>query len=162
MALLSILAYPDPRLRVRAAPVQRFDAALERLVDDMFETMYASRAIGLAASQVDVHRQVVTIDVSGRGAAPEVYVNPRLLEQRRPCLVEESCLSVPGVVELVRRPTVLRVRAQDRRGVVHERELSGLSAACLGHEMDHLAGRLFIDRLSLIKRLRMRAQLACA
>jgi peptide deformylase len=158
MALLPILQYPDPRLRTRAAPVRSFDAALSRLVDDMFETMYAARAIGLAATQVDVHRQVVTIDVSGSGAAPEVFINPQILAQRRPALVEESCLSVPGVLERVRRSTVLRVRSHDRAGRVQERELADMLAVCLGHEIDHLAGRLFVDRLSVFKRLRVRAR----
>ena len=160
MALLEILEYPDPRLRTRAQPVREFDAALGRLIDDMFETMYAARGIGLAATQVDVHRQVVTIDVSGKGAAPEVFINPEILSRRRLGKVEESCLSVPGVKDLVTRPTVLRVRALDRDGVPCVRELDGMLAVCLGHEIDHLRGRLFVDHLSLFRRLRLRWRFA--
>ena len=160
MALLDIVEYPDPRLRTRAQPVHAFDPALARLIDDMFETMYAARAIGLAATQVDVHRRVVTIDVSGKGVAPEVFINPEILAQRRPGVVEESCLSLPGVVGLVKRPTVLRVRSHDRTGRVQEREIGDMLAVCLDHEIDHLEGRLFVDHLSLFRRLRVRARFA--
>jgi len=162
MALLPLLAYPDPRLRRRAEPVRVFDADLARLIDDMFETMYAARGIGLAATQVDVHRQVVTIDVSGRGDSPEVFINPQIVARRRLGKVEESCLSVPGVSDLVRRHTVVRVRAQDRNGAPIERELEGMLAVCLGHEIDHLHGRLFVDHLSILRRLRVRLRFALA
>ncbi len=162
MALLPILAYPDARLRRRAEPVQVFDAELGRLIDDMFETMYAARGIGLAATQVDVHRQVVTIDVSGKGESPEVFINPQIVARRRLGKVEESCLSVPGVSALVKRHTVVRVRARDRAGARIERELDGLLAVCLGHEIDHLRGRLFVDHLSFIRRLRVRLRFALA
>ena len=162
MALLPILAYPDPRLRRRAEPVRVFDADLARLVDDMFETMYAARGIGLAATQVDVHRQVVTIDISGKGESPEVFINPQIVARRRLGQVEESCLSVPGVSDRVKRHTVVRVRAQDRTGAPIERELDGMLAVCLGHEIDHLRGRLFVDHLPLIRRLRVRLRFALA
>jgi peptide deformylase len=156
MALRPVLEYPDPRLRTRAEPVRHFDAELACLIDDLFETLYASRAIGLAATQVDVHRQVLAIDLSARGEAPEVFINPRILSRRRIGIVEESCVSLPGISECVRRATVLRVHYQDRHGQAVEREVNGLLAVCLGHEIDHLEGRLFIDRLSLLKRLRLR------
>ena len=121
-----------------------------------------ARGIGLAATQVDVHRQVVTIDVSGKGEAPEVFINPQIMARRRLGKVEESCLSVPGVSDLVRRHTVVRVRAQDRAGASIERELEGMLAVCLGHEIDHLQGRLFVDRLSILRRLRVRLRFARA
>jgi peptide deformylase len=162
MAQLPILEYPNARLRTRAQPVRQFDAALARLIDDMFETMYAARGIGLAATQVDVHLQVVTIDISGKGEAPEVFINPEILSSRRLGKVEESCLSVPGVADLVRRHTVLRVRALDRNGQSVVREVEGMLAVCLGHEVDHLRGRLFVDRLSLFKRLLVRLHFARA
>lgn len=162
MALLPILAYPDPRLRRRAEPVRVFDADLARLIDDMFETLYAARGIGLAATQVDVHRQVVTIDISGKGEAPEVFINPQIVSRRRLGKVEESCLSVPGVSDLVKRHTVVRVKAQDRNGAPVERELDGMLAVCLGHEIDHLRGRLFVDHLPIIRRLRVRLRFALA
>ncbi len=159
MARLTVLEYPDPRLRKRAQAVQRFDAALSGLIDDMFETMYATNGMGLAATQVDVHQQVITIDVSGKASAPEVFINPRILSRSRAALVEESCLSVPGVSELVKRATVLRVQAFDRAGKACERNIEDLLAVCLQHEMDHLAGKLFTDRLSLLQRLRVRRKL---
>jgi len=159
MARLNVLEFPDPRLRTRAQPVQRFDAALASLVDDMFETMYATNGMGLAATQVGVHQQVITIDVSGNASAPEVFVNPRILLRSRLGLVEESCLSLPGVCETVKRHTALRFRAFDRAGKVCERNMDGLLAVCLQHEMDHLAGKLFIDRLSFLQRLRVRKAL---
>jgi len=159
MARLAVLEYPDPRLRTVASPVQVFDAALSQLIDDMFETMYAASAIGLAATQVDVHRQVVVLDVSGSARGPHVFVNPRILSQDTPGLVEESCMSVPGVIDVVPRATRLRVLALDATGASSERQVEGLAAVCLQHEMDHLAGRLFVDRLSYFKRLRVRWKL---
>jgi len=159
MARLTLLEYPDPRLRKRADPVRRFDTALSGLIDDMFETMYATQGMGLAATQVDVHQQLITIDVSGNATAPEVFINPRILSSSRAALVEESCLSLPGVCELVKRSTVLRVHALDRTGRTCERTLEGLLAVCLQHEMDHLVGKLFVDRLSLLQRLRVRRNL---
>jgi len=160
MALLPILEYPDPRLRTRAEPVRQFDAGLARLIDDLFETMYAARGIGLAATQVDVHRQVVVIDVSGKGEAPEVFINPEIVSRRRLGKVEESCLSVPGLTEFVKRHTVVQVRALDRHGAPVVREVDGMLAVCLGHEIDHLRGRLFVDHLSILKRLLVRRQFA--
>lgn len=155
MACLDILAYPDPRLRIPAQPVHAFDRELGQLVDDMFDTLYASRGIGLAAPQVNVARKVITIDVSGREAAPEVFINPVILADDAPGLVEESCLSVPGVLGNVLRATRLKVRAHARDGSLFERDLEGLLAVCLQHEIDHLRGRLFVDRLSLVRRLQI-------
>jgi len=160
MTCRAILEYPDPRLRRRAQTVVNFDATLQGLVDDLFETLYASRGIGLAAPQIDVPLQVVAIDISGTASAPQVFINPLILARSRIGTVEESCLSLPGVSGLVKRPTQLRVRAQDRNGVAFERDLDGLLAVCLGHEIDHLAGRLFIDALSFFQRLRLRRRLA--
>lgn len=152
----AVLEHPDPRLRTVAVPVDAFDDALRALVDDLFETMYAGRAIGLAATQVDEHRRVVVLDVSGNASEPQVFVNPQILSQDTIGMVEESCMSVPGVLDSVRRATRLRVRALDVQGQPFERRLQGLAAVCLLHEVDHLDGRLFIDRLSYLRRLRWR------
>ena len=160
MARLAILEYPDPRLRRRAEPVAAVDDDVTRLVDDMLETMYATRGIGLAATQVDVHRQVLVMDVSRERNAPQVFINPQVLEAQAEGMVEESCLSVPGVVASIRRSTRLRVRHLDREGRPCERTLEMLAAVCLQHEMDHLQGRVLLDRLPwhvrLLMRLRMR------
>jgi peptide deformylase len=160
MARLPILEYPDPRLRTKARPVSSFDQTLHSLIADMFETMYCARAIGLAASQVDVHLQVITIDTSAAADSPQVFINPRILSLGTTGLVEESCLSLPGVVANVPRATSLRVRAHDSAGALHDRDLEGVPAVCLLHEMDHLEGRLFVDYLSLFKRLRIRSRLS--
>jgi len=162
MAQLDVLAFPDPRLRRRAEPVRVFDAELARLVDDLLETLHATRAIGLAATQVDVHRQVLVIDLSGGAAPPEVFVNPRIVARHRYGMVEESCLSLPGLVDSVQRPIALRVRYADRAGREHERELDGMLAVCLQHEIDHLQGTLFLDRLPFFRRLRARRRLRAA
>jgi len=159
MGRLAVLEYPDPRLRTKARPVSAFDESLQRLIADMFETMYAARGIGLAASQVDVHLQVITIDISEDANSPQVFINPIILSRGNIGLVEESCLSLPGVLVDVRRATQLRVRAQDTAGSLYDRDLEGVPAVCLQHEMDHLDGRLFVDRLSLFKRLRIRRRL---
>ncbi len=157
MAQRPILEYPDPRLRMRADPVTVFDASVAELVDDLLEALYATTAIGLSAPQVDDRRRVLVADLSGDGSAPQVYVNPEILSSAMPGIVEESCLSVPGVVGNVVRSTRVRVRAQDRFGKPFERDLEGMDAVCLQHEMDHLEGKLFVDRLSPIRRLLFRA-----
>ena len=159
MAQLTILEFPDPRLRTRAAPVRDFDPALERLIDDMLETMYAAPGIGLAATQVDVHRAVIVIDVSELRSEPLVFINPRLVGREGLAQSEEGCLSVPQIYEPVERAARVRVQAQDRHGVAFERELEGLLAVCVQHEMDHLDGRLFVDYLSSLKRERIRRRL---
>jgi peptide deformylase len=156
MSLLDILEYPDPRLRIRAEPVTAFDAELGRLIDDMLETMYASRGIGLAATQVNVHRQVIVMDISSDAGAPQIFVNPIVTSRDMTAMVEESCLSVPGVVGNVARSAKLGVRYLDRHGAAQAVEADGLRAVCLQHEMDHLQGRLFVDRLSIFKRLQFR------
>ena len=159
MAQLTILEFPDPRLRTRAAPVQEFDASLARLIEDMFETMYAAPGIGLAATQVDVHRAVIVIDASETRNEPQLFINPRILSREGVEQTEEGCLSVPQVYELVERAARVRVRAQDRHGVYFEREREELLAVCVQHEMDHVEGRLFIDYLSSLNRERIRRKL---
>jgi len=159
MALLTILEYPDPRLRTRAQPVTEFDQPLASLVQDMFETMYAAPGIGLAATQVDVHRRLIVIDVSAERTEPQVFINPEILEREGSCETEEGCLSVPGVFDQVERAERVRVRFQDATGKSEERELTGVIAVCLQHEMDHLEGKLFVDYLSDLKRQRIRRKL---
>jgi peptide deformylase len=159
MALLNILEFPDPRLRTRAAPVTRFDAAFAQLVDDMFETMYAAPGIGLAATQVDYHQRLIVIDVSQEKDQPLVLINPVILARDGVSEFEEGCLSVPGYFDEVERAAKVRVRAQDRDGQVFELEAEGLLAVCIQHEMDHLEGKLFVDYLSELKRTRVRKKL---
>jgi peptide deformylase len=159
MSLLTILEYPDPRLRTRARPVEEFDAALGKLIDDMFETMYAAPGIGLAATQVDVHQRLIVIDVSAEHNEPLVFINPEILVRDGVGITEEGCLSVPGVFDEVQRAAKVRVRAQDGTGAVFERDLEGVLAVCLQHEMDHLEGKLFVDYLSDLKRDRIRKKL---
>jgi peptide deformylase len=159
MALLQILEYPDPRLRTRAAPVQAFDAALRQFIADMFETMYAAPGIGLAATQVDVHRAIIVMDLSKEKNQPHVFINPEILARDGLAMSEEGCLSVPNVYEPVERAAQVRVRAHDADGQRFERDLDGLIAVCLQHEMDHLDGKLFVDYLSFLKRGRIRRKL---
>jgi len=160
MALLTILEFPDPRLRTRAVPVTQFDARLSTLVDDMFETMYAAPGIGLAATQINEHIQLIVIDVSEEKNQPLVFINPLItVLDKEPSDYEEGCLSVPGFYEKVTRPAHIRVKAQDRNGKVFDIEPEGLLAVCIQHEMDHLNGKLFVDYLSPLKRSRIRDKL---
>ena len=159
MAIMPILEFPDPKLRKKAVPVARVDAALNRLIDDMFETMYAAPGIGLAATQVDVHQRLLVADVSTEKNAPFVLINPEILEKDGVAVTEEGCLSVPGFYEEVERANHIRVRFLDRTGAVNEREFEGLMAVCVQHEIDHLNGRLFVDYLSEAKRQRIRKRL---
>jgi peptide deformylase len=159
MARLSILEFPDPRLRTRAAPVRSFDAALQRLVADMLETMYVAPGIGLAATQVNVHRALLVMDTSQEKNQPQVFINPEILSRDGVEVSEEGCLSVPSVFEEIERAARVRVRAQNTDGSVFERDLEGIDAVCLQHEMDHLAGKLFVDYLSNLKRERIRRKL---
>ena len=159
MSLLTILEYPDPRLRTRAEPVTVFDEALGRQIDDMFETMYAAPGIGLAATQVDYHRQLIVIDVSETKDARRVFINPVILARSGTAMMEEGCLSVPGIFDEVQRAASVRVRARDRHGIEFEQDLDGILAVCLQHEMDHLEGKLFVDYLSDLKRERIRKKL---
>jgi len=159
MARLTILEYQDPRLRTRAEPVTVFDPALQQLIEDMFETMYAAPGIGLAATQVNVHRRLIVIDVSKEANQPQVFINPEILSREGLGKVEEGCLSVPGIFDDIERAEKIRIRALDRSGVAYERDLEGMLAVCLQHEMDHLDGRLFVDYLSDLKRERIRRKL---
>ena len=159
MSLRTILEFPDPRLRARASPVRRFDAELGGLIDDMFETMYAAPGIGLAASQVDVHRRVLVIDISDSRDQPRVFINPEILYREGEEETEEGCLSVPGIFDGVVRASKVRVRWQDRTGATIEDNFEGMMAVCIQHEMDHLEGKLFVDYLSDLKRQRIRKKL---
>ena len=159
MALRSILEYPDPRLRTRAQPVTQFDAALGTLIEDMLETMYAAPGIGLAATQVDVHKRLIVIDLSEERNAPLVLINPEITEREGEAKTEEGCLSVPGIFDEIKRATRIRVRSHDRTGQVSEAEYTDLLAVCIQHEMDHLEGKLFVDYLSEMKRERIRKRL---
>jgi peptide deformylase len=159
MALRTILEFPDPRLRKRAEPVTRFDAALGTLIDDMLETMYAAPGIGLAATQVDVHQRVIVIDISREHNEPLVLVNPEILAREGEANTEEGCLSVPNIFDEIKRAAKVRVRAQDRNGTSFERDFDDILAVCVQHEMDHLEGRLFVDYLSDLKRERIRKKL---
>jgi peptide deformylase len=156
MALLPILEYPDPRLRLRAKPVTKVDDRIRRLIDDMLETMYEAPGIGLAATQVDVHERVIVIDISERNDEPVCLVNPEILEKEGSINSEEGCLSVPEFFEFVDRAERIRVRALDRQGEIMEFEAEGMLAVCIQHEMDHLEGKLFVDYLSALKRERVR------
>lgn len=162
MAVRKILEYPDPRLMEVSLPVKEFDQGVRELAADLIETLHASEAIGLCAPQVDDRRQVLVMDHSGDRSAPEVYVNPNILARARFGFVEEQCLSVPGVAVNVFRATAIRVSARDASGVAFERELSGMPAVCLQHEMDHFDGKLLVDRLNWFKRRRLRAAIAKA
>ena len=156
MALLPILEYPDPRLRMRAKPVTKVDDRIRRLIDDMLETMYAAPGIGLAATQVDVHERVIVIDVSERSDTPVCLVNPEILEKEGNINSEEGCLSVPEYFEYVDRAEKIRVRALDRDGNTIEFDAEDMLAVCIQHEMDHLEGKLFVDYLSSLKRERVK------
>jgi peptide deformylase len=160
MAVLEILEFPDPRLRTRAQPVAQVTDATRALIDDMFETMYDAPGIGLAATQVNVHERILVIDLSEDQSQPQVFINPEVTVLD-PELGEydEGCLSVPGFYETVNRPRRVRVSALDRNGEPFTRELEGLLAICLQHEIDHLNGKLFVDYLSPLKRQRIRKKL---
>jgi len=160
MALLEILEFPDPRLRTRARPVAAVTDATRRLIDDMFETMYAAPGIGLAATQVDVHERILVIDVSEDQSQPRVFINPEITVLDETLgEYDEGCLSVPGFYETVNRPRRVSVTALDRNGDAFTEQLEGLLAICLQHEVDHLDGKLFVDYISPLKRQRIRRKL---
>ena len=159
MALLPILEFPDPRLRTRAKPVEAVDAALARLIDDMFETMYAAPGIGLAATQVDRHIRLVVMDVSEDKSEPRVFINPEILSKEGVQVYQEGCLSVPGIFADVERADRIRLRARDREFREYELEADGLLAVCIQHELDHLEGKVFVDYLSPFKREQVRRRL---
>ncbi|MEO6264167.1 MAG: peptide deformylase [Luteimonas sp.] len=163
MAQLPILEFPDPRLRTQAAPVDPVwlaDPATQRLFDDMFETMYAAPGVGLAASQVDVHRRFMVIDVSEEKNRPLVFVNPQITARSGEQVYQEGCLSFPGIFADVTRSGEITVTALDRHGTSFELDTDGLLAVCIQHEMDHLVGKLFVDYLSPLKREMVRKKLA--
>ncbi len=159
MTKLVILEYPDPRLRKTAAPVTVFDDALRQLADDMLETMYAAKGVGLAATQVDVHKRLIVLDISETRDQPLVLINPELLKLEGSGPGEEGCLSLPGIYDKLTRATHIRVRAQGRDGQAFEMDADGLLAVCIQHEMDHLQGKLFVDYLSELKRQLIRRRL---
>lgn len=159
MALLPVLKYPDPRLRKVAAPVERVDDEVRTLVRDMAETMYAAPGIGLAATQVDVHRRIIVIDISDTRDQLRTFINPVILDKSGDAEFEEGCLSVPGVYEKVQRAQHVTVQALDADGRSYTFEAEDLLAICIQHEMDHLEGKVFVDRLSRLKQQRIVAKL---
>ena len=159
MAILEILHFPDPRLRNIAQPVQTVDDDIRQLLDDMLDTMYAAPGIGLAATQLNIDKRVVVIDVSEEKDQPLCLINPEILGLEGVEEMEEGCLSVPGVYEMVQRADQVRLRALDRNGQSFEMQAGGLVAVCIQHEIDHLDGKLFVDYLSQLKRTRIRKKL---
>jgi peptide deformylase len=160
MSLLNILRYPDPRLHKVAKPVTKFDARIRQLVDDMAETMYEAPGIGLAASQVDVHEQVIVIDTSETRSDLRAYINPEILwASPEKQIYDEGCLSVPGIYDGVERHVSIKVRAHDVDGKPFELDAEGLLAVCIQHEMDHLKGKVFVEYLSPLKRNRIKTKL---
>ena len=159
MALLSILQYPDPRLHTRAQKIEKVDEALRQLAADMAETMYAAPGIGLAATQVDRHVQLIVIDVSEDKSQLLTFINPEILTQSGECEGEEGCLSVPGIYENVTRSAEVRVRALGLDGQPFEMDAEGLLAVCIQHEIDHLNGKVFVEYLSRLKQDRIKTKL---
>lgn len=160
MSLLPILRYPDPRLHKKAAPVARVDESIRKLIADMAETMYEAPGIGLAATQVDVHKRVIIIDVSEDKSKLLAFINPEILERSGEQVCEEGCLSVPGIYEKVTRSERVKVRALDPQGQPFTLEAEGLLAVCVQHEIDHLDGKVFVEHLSQLKQSRIKARLA--
>ena len=159
MALLPVLKYPDPRLHKVATKVERVDEEVRRLISDMAETMYTAPGIGLAATQVDVHRRIIVIDISDTRDELRTFINPEILEKSGEAEWEEGCLSVPGIYEKVQRAQKVRVRALDARGEPYTLEAEDLLAVCIQHEIDHLDGKIFIERLSRLKQQRILSKL---
>jgi peptide deformylase len=159
VAILDILVYPDPRLRTVAKPVNAVDDNVKQLVKDMTETMYAANGIGLAATQVDVHQQVIVIDVSDDRDQPMVLINPQIIERDGEQEYDEGCLSVPEYYAPVKRAERIKISALDAEGEIFELEADGLLAVCIQHEMDHLKGRVFVDYLSRLKQERVRKKI---
>jgi peptide deformylase len=160
MPLLNILRYPDPRLHKVAKPVTVFDERLKKLAQDMAETMYAAPGVGLAATQIDVHEQLIVIDTSETGDKLQVFINPEILWASEELQTyDEGCLSVPGIYDGVERPARVKVRALDLDGKPFEIDADGLLAVCIQHEMDHLKGKVFVEYLSPLKRNRIKTKL---
>jgi peptide deformylase len=159
MTKLAILEYPDPRLRTKAEVVAVVDQTVRRLAEDMLETMYAAKGVGLAASQVDVHKRLLVLDVSDARNQPLVLINPEILSAEGRAPGEEGCLSLPGIYDKLERAARIRVRALDKHGEPFEIDADGMLAVCIQHEMDHLEGKLFVDYLSELKRQLIRRRL---
>jgi peptide deformylase len=160
MALLPILRYPDPRLKTVATPVTRFDDALVKLTQDMAETMYDAPGVGLAATQVNVHKRIIVIDVTDDKSGLTVFINPEIIDASKESKVyEEGCLSVPGIYEKVERPDTVKVRAQDVKGEWFEIDCDELLAVCIQHEIDHLNGKVFVEYLSQLKQTRIKTKM---
>ncbi|OHX13604.1 peptide deformylase [Chromobacterium sphagni] len=159
MALLNILHYPDERLHTVAKPVEVFDAALQQQIDDMFETMYEAKGIGLAATQVDHHYRLVVMDISEERDERRVFINPEIIAKDGETVYEEGCLSVPGIYDKVTRAEHVKVKALDRDGKPFELDADGLLAICIQHEIDHLNGVVFVERLSQLKQTRIKSKL---
>ncbi len=159
MAILEILQYPDPRLTIPAQRVEKIDGATRKLIEDMTETMYAAPGVGLAATQVDVHKQIVIIDVSEDRSDLRVFINPEITRREGQAVNQEGCLSVPGIYDNVERAESVTVTALDRNGARFTLNASGLLATCIQHEVDHLYGRVFVEHLSDLKQNRIRAKL---
>jgi peptide deformylase len=159
MAILEILQYPDPRLNTPAKRVEKIDAATRKLIEDMAETMYAANGVGLAATQLDAHKQIIVIDVSEDKSDLRVFVNPEITRREGVAVNQEGCLSIPGIYDNVERAESVTVTALDRSGSRFTLNASGMLAACIQHEMDHLSGKIFIDYLSELKQNRVRAKL---
>ena len=159
MAILKILQYPDERLHTVAKPVSEVTKTTRQLIGDMAETMYAAPGIGLAATQVDVHQQIIVIDISDTHDQLQVFINPEILAKQGESECEEGCLSVPGVYEKVRRAEHITVRALNAEGKSFTLETDGLLAICVQHEIDHLKGKVFVEYLSLLKQMRLKAKI---
>ena len=159
MTLLSVLQYPDPKLRTKAKVVNEVDGVIQRIVDDMFETMYEQTGVGLAATQVDVHQRIIVLDVSETQKEPLCVINPEIISREGVQYEFEGCLSFPSVFEKVERAAKIRLRALDRAGKQYELDAEGLLAVCIQHEMDHLEGVLFIDHLSRLRQERAKKKL---
>jgi len=159
MAILHILHYPDPRLRIKAMPVERVESDIRQLLDDMLETMYDAPGVGLAAPQVDIPKRVIVVDISEQKNAPLCLINPEIISQEDVEQMEEGCLSVPGVYEIVERAARIKVKGLDRNGAPLELDVGGVLAVCIQHEIDHLEGKLFVDYLSEMRRNRIRKKM---
>jgi len=159
MAILDILHYPDTRLRTKAAPVKHVDASIKKIVDDMFETMYQAPGIGLAATQVDIHQQIVVIDISKEKNEPLCFINAKIIEKEGEETCEEGCLSVPEYFAEVKRAGKVKVQALDQYGKEFELEADEILAVCIQHELDHLKGKLFVDYLSPMKQQRVKKKM---
>ena len=161
MALLNILIFPDPRLRKVAEPIVKFDKSLEKLTEDMLDTMYEANGIGLAATQVDVHKRVIVMDISDDKTDPRIFINPEydIKDDKSLFTFSEGCLSVPGYNEEITRPDNIHLKWQDIEGNFHEEEPEGILTVCIQHEIDHLEGKLMVDYMSSLKRERIRSKL---